>query len=117
MRRLSPRWGLALLVILFIAAGVVYSVTVPLFEAPDEIWHFSFIRVLAKERVLPVQPAEGKDMWLREAAQPPLYHLLAAVLASVLGVRGMRGPAKPLPKADAAILATLVEAAKKNGAA
>lgn len=43
--------------------------------------------------------------------------VLAAVLASVLGVRGMRGPAKPLPKADAAILATLVEAAKKNGSA
>lgn len=43
--------------------------------------------------------------------------VMAAVLASLLGVRGMRGPAKPLPKPDAAILATLVEAAKKNGTA
>ena len=60
------------LVLLFVALGLLYSLSVPLFEAPDEIWHFNFIRVLATERALPVQPAEGKDMWLREAAQPPL---------------------------------------------
>lgn len=68
----------------FGALGVVYSVVVPLFEAPDELWHFSFIRVLATERALPVQPTEGKDMWLREAGQPPLYYLLMAPLVGVM---------------------------------
>lgn len=40
--------------------------------------------------------------------------VLVAILGSVLGVRGLRGPAKPMPKADAALLATLVEAAKSK---
>ena len=91
MRRLSPRWGLAFLVALWIVLGLVYSVVVPLFEAPDEIWHFSFIQVLARQRTLPVQPAEGKDMWLREAGQPPLYHLLGALLVAPLDTADFPG--------------------------
>jgi 4-amino-4-deoxy-L-arabinose transferase-like glycosyltransferase len=72
---------LAVLVTLYVVLGAIYSLVVPLFEAPDEIWHFNFIRVVAKERTLPVQPREGKDMWLREVGQPPLYHLLGAAIA------------------------------------
>jgi 4-amino-4-deoxy-L-arabinose transferase-like glycosyltransferase len=71
-------WGLAVIVVIFCILGAIHSVVVPLFEAPDEIWHFSFVRVLAAQRSLPVQPAEVKDMWLRETGQPPLYYLLAA---------------------------------------
>ncbi|RLC97553.1 MAG: hypothetical protein DRI77_07045 [Chloroflexi bacterium] len=72
------RWVLVAIVASFCVLGVINSIVLPLFEAPDEIWHFSFIRVLAADRALPVQPAEGKDMWLREAGQPPLYYILAA---------------------------------------
>ncbi|MCP4538657.1 MAG: hypothetical protein GY832_16100 [Chloroflexi bacterium] len=72
------RYGLIVIVGLFCILGVVYSVVVPLFEAPDEIWHFSFVRVLATQRTLPIQPTEGKNVWLREAGQPPLYYLVAA---------------------------------------
>jgi len=71
-------WGLAAIVAAFCLLGAVHSVAIPLFEAPDELWHFSFVRILATERALPVQPTEGKDMWLREAGQPPLYYILAA---------------------------------------
>jgi hypothetical protein len=70
-------WIAAILAI-FGLLGVVYNIVIPLFEAPDELWHFSFVRILAEERALPVQPSEGKDMWLREAGQPPLYYILAA---------------------------------------
>jgi 4-amino-4-deoxy-L-arabinose transferase-like glycosyltransferase len=80
----KARWGLALILLAFCALGALYSVVVPLFEAPDEIWHFSFVRVLATQRALPVQPAEGKDMWLREAGQPPLYYFVAAPLVALL---------------------------------
>jgi hypothetical protein len=78
----SAQRGLVFIVISFCALGAIYSVVHPLFEPPDELWHFSFIRVLAAQRSLPVQPEEGKDMWLREAGQPPLYYLVFAPLVA-----------------------------------
>jgi len=78
------RWGLVAIVVIFCVLGAIHSVVIPLFEAPDEIWHFSFVRVLATRRSLPVQPTEGKDMWLREAGQPPLYYLVAAPIIAPL---------------------------------
>ena len=80
-----------LLVALYLLLGGMYSLAVPVFEAPDEIWHFSFVRVLATERALPVQPSEGKDMWLREAGQPPLYHILSALLIAPLDTSDFPG--------------------------
>ena len=80
----DPKGLIVVIVAVFCVLGVINSIAIPLFEAPDEIWHFSFIRVLAAERALPVQPAEGKDMWLREAGQPPLYYILAAPLVALL---------------------------------
>ena len=79
------RYRLAAIVVIFCILGVAHSVIVPLFEAPDEIWHFSFARVLATQRALPVQPTEGKNVWLREAGQPPLYYLIAAPFIAPLG--------------------------------
>jgi hypothetical protein len=75
------RGGLAAILAVFCLLGVAYSVSVPLFEAPDEIWHFSFVNFLATEHRLPIQPTEYKDVWLRESGQPPVYHALAAMLA------------------------------------
>ncbi len=75
--RRTRSW-IAVILAIFGLLGVVYNVTIPLFEAPDELWHFSFVRILAEEHALPKQPSEGKDMWLREAGQPPLYYSLAA---------------------------------------
>ena len=31
----------------FVALALVYSLTVPLFEGPDEIWHYAFANHLA----------------------------------------------------------------------
>jgi len=83
--------GLAIVVALFCFLGVIHSVVVPLFEAPDEVWHFSFVRVLATEWALPVQPTEGKDPWLREAGQPPLYYLVAAPPIALLDTSDFPG--------------------------
>lgn len=82
---------LAILLALFCILGVVHSAAVPLFEAPDELWHFSFIRILATERALPVQPTEGKNMWLRESGQPPLYYILAAPFVAPLDTSDFPG--------------------------
>jgi 4-amino-4-deoxy-L-arabinose transferase-like glycosyltransferase len=73
------RWALMILVLVFCLLGALHGVVVPLFEAPDEIWHFSFIEVMARERDLPVQPTDEKNMWLRESGQPPLYYILSAL--------------------------------------
>jgi len=84
MSGLPERTRLVLVTLAFCLLGVAYSVSLPLFEAPDEVWHVSFVRVLAEQRSLPVQPTEDKDIWLREAGQPPLYYLTAAPVAALL---------------------------------
>ncbi len=67
----------------FLVLGLIYSVTVPLFEPPDEIWHFAFADHLAKGGGLPVF-AEKKSAFLREGGQPPLYY--AAVALAILPI-------------------------------
>ncbi|MCA9934802.1 MAG: phospholipid carrier-dependent glycosyltransferase [Ardenticatenaceae bacterium] len=73
-----PLYGiLAAYVLLTLAYGVVN----PLFEAPDEHWHF-FTAVAIKENGrLPIASADTDDNLLKqEAAQPPLYYALGALL-------------------------------------
>ena len=77
-------WGLAAIVLCFCVLGVISSVVVPLFETPDEVWHFSFVQALATRKSLPVQSTERQDMWLRESGQPPLYYLIAALAVAPL---------------------------------
>ncbi len=78
------RYGLITIVVAFCILGAIRIVVVPIFEAPDAIWHFSFVQVLATQRALPVQPMEGKNVWLREAGQPPLYYIVAAPFVALL---------------------------------
>jgi len=62
----------------------MYSVVVPLYEAPDEPFHFEYIRHVVTERRLPVQ-RKGR---LGESHQPPLYYLLCAVVTAPVGFSG-----------------------------
>ena len=51
-----------------------YGVLNPLFEAPDEHWHFFTAESIAQTGRLPRVEAPP-DEWLgQEAAQPPLYY-------------------------------------------
>lgn len=73
------RWLIAWLVVGFVLLAGAYSVVNPLFEAPDEVWHYEYVRWLAEGRGLP-QPADvGSAPWKQEGSQPPLYYLLAAL--------------------------------------
>jgi len=69
---------IAIVLTLFVALGIVYSVTTPLFEAPDEQWHFAFVQHIATGRGLPVQAEPLTHLARQEGSQPPLYYLLAA---------------------------------------
>jgi hypothetical protein len=74
-----PRYALALLLVAFVCLATVYNVVNPVFEAPDEIQHFYYVRWLAEGHGLPVQGAEGEGHWAQEGGQPPLYYALGAL--------------------------------------
>ena len=71
---------LVFIVAIFIVLGAVYSITVPLWETPDEVHHFFFIKHLTEGKGLPVQRLETRGLWEQEGSQPPLYYALGAAL-------------------------------------
>ncbi|MDO8671554.1 MAG: glycosyltransferase family 39 protein [Dehalococcoidia bacterium] len=77
------RWHRLLLsgiVIAYIVLGVTYSFVNPLFESPDENWHFAFVKYVVDHRQLPIQPPEKyRHDVAQEASQPPLYYLVGAM--------------------------------------
>jgi len=62
----------------FVALATLYSVTTPLFESPDEIWHYPVIQHIATGHGLPIQEPGTGQLWQQEGSQPPLYYLLGA---------------------------------------
>jgi hypothetical protein len=80
----ANRWGLLIIVGLFAVLAVTDSLVTPLFEGPDEVWHYAFADYLAQGKGLPVLRASGQDIRLRNAAHTPFYHfLIAAVIAPI----------------------------------
>jgi len=76
---LSQHRAFAIVLAAFIALSIAYSITTPLFEAPDEQWHFAFVQYIAQGHGLPVQkPGQADHLARQEASQPPLYYLVAA---------------------------------------
>lgn len=76
-----PRRALASILILFVCLATLYSVVNPLFEAPDELWHYGVVQHLRTGQGLPVL-VTGQSLAppAQEAVQPPLYYALAAAL-------------------------------------
>jgi Dolichyl-phosphate-mannose-protein mannosyltransferase len=71
----------AALVVGHIILAASYSVVNPIWEAPDEVGHFSFIQHLIGERKLPVLQSGV----MGEAHQPPLYYLITAGASALAG--------------------------------
>ncbi|MHB0859242.1 MAG: glycosyltransferase family 39 protein, partial [Anaerolineae bacterium] len=69
----------AMIMALFLALGVVYSVVTPVFEASDELHHYPVVKHLADGRGLPVQRPGEDSLWRQEGSQPPLYYAVAAL--------------------------------------
>lgn len=77
------RWPIAVLLTVYLTLASLYNVATPIFEAPDEFWHFRFANQLARGEGLPVlqqDPAENTAG--QEGGQPPLYYALGALLTS-----------------------------------
>lgn len=77
--RLIPRW-LALVLAVYAVVAVIYSVATPIFEPPDEVFHFPVIDHIAATGTLPVQDPDEETLWHQEGSQPPLYYALSAAL-------------------------------------
>lgn len=70
-----------LLVILlaFTILTLLHNLFTPVFEAPDEVWHYAHVRWLSEGHGLPPLMDDRSGAY-QEAAQPPLYYLVAALL-------------------------------------
>jgi hypothetical protein len=74
------RWHRAALVVVFVVFCAINNLTLPIFEAPDEVAHYKFAAFLMRERRLPdLRTPEAPS---HEAAQPPLYYALTALVIS-----------------------------------
>ncbi|MBN1874245.1 MAG: hypothetical protein JXA33_08435, partial [Anaerolineae bacterium] len=72
---------LAILLTLFTILTLAYSLTTPLFEAPDEVWHYAYTRWLAEGHRLPAMDSDESGA-SQEVAQPPLYYAIAALFSA-----------------------------------
>lgn len=75
---MTRRIALAVIAALYVALAAVYAWTTPLFEAPDETWHFWYVKHLADGGGLAVGDPDVRAPWRQEGTQPPLYYLMAA---------------------------------------
>ena len=78
--------GIAAILVVYLVLAVFYSVVTPVFEAPDELWHYMVIHDIADHRSLPIQKTPPESVLGRqEASQPPLYYLIGALFLQITG--------------------------------
>lgn len=82
------RWSLGLILLGYLAITLAYGAVNPLFEAPDEQWHFFTADYIASNARLPVVGPDTQQWLGQEAAQPPLYYLLGAQLIKPIDTAG-----------------------------
>lgn len=73
-------WTVRLFVALFIGLSIQFAFATPIFEAPDEPQHFSFVSRIANRWRLPNQMAAGNGGAEQEGSQPPLFYVTAAIV-------------------------------------
>lgn len=94
---MRPHRAFALVLAAYFILTIAYGIMNPLFEAPDEHWHFFTAQYIATHAQLPFV-AEDYDEWLsQEAAQPPLYYVLGALLIAPIDTSQARQQVWPNP--------------------
>ncbi len=69
------------LIAAFVLLVLLHGWATPLFEAPDEVWHYAYVRWLVETRELPPMDSDVSGAG-QEVAQPPLYYGVAALLSA-----------------------------------
>ena len=86
-----------------------YSIVIPPFEAPDEIWHFAFVQHLVTQRTLPVAEPNTQALWRQQGTQAPGYYAGAALLTALIDqsdfpdIFARANPHRAIGEPDAAI--------------
>jgi 4-amino-4-deoxy-L-arabinose transferase-like glycosyltransferase len=81
---------LCILIIIYLATASFYAINTPLYEVSDELWHYPLVEHLANNGLsLPPQDLDDTGPWLQQGNQPPLYHLIAAILTAWIDTRDM----------------------------
>ncbi len=80
-------FALALLLLLYLAVALAHAVLAPLTTGPDELAHYEYIRFIADHGRLPLNSQERQQASYK-SDQPPLYHLLAALPATLVDPTG-----------------------------
>lgn len=71
---------LLLILLAYLGITVGYNIAVPLFEAPDEHWHYFTVQYIQENGRLPIATTPHDPWTAQEAAQPPLYYAIGALL-------------------------------------
>jgi len=82
MSERTARWGLRVILALFVGLGAAYAVTTPTLEAPDEIYHYDYIRALVNTGRPPVLEEGGGRGFGHHA---PLYYTYGALVSFWVG--------------------------------
>ncbi len=102
--------AVGLILALYLLVTITYGLINPLFEAPDEVWHYFTAQYIAENGRLPLITAEP-DPWLsQEAAQPPLYYIVSAALIAPIDTTAARQEVRSNPLAypgDASLQANI----------
>ncbi|WP_374686942.1 phospholipid carrier-dependent glycosyltransferase [Promineifilum sp.] len=85
----SGYFPLTLVLGIYLILAVGYGVVVPLFETPDEHLHYFTAEYMAREGRLPSALTPGPMG--QEAAQPPLYYALGALIVRAVGDSSAEG--------------------------
>ncbi len=80
--RFSPNVLLILILSVYGVMGIWFSIVVPPFETPDEIYHYAFARYVAAGNGLPVQGESSTGPWEQEGSQAPLYYIITGALTA-----------------------------------
>ncbi len=95
--------GLLALLAVFTCLATTYSIVTPLYEAPDEAYHYPFVKHLADGHSLPVQDPAHPGPWRQEGSQPPLYYALAALVTRWVPTGDLPAVLQVNPHADIGI--------------
>lgn len=77
-------WALLVVLALYLALGLAYGETTPMFEGTDEQAHFTFVHYLSQKHELPLL---AKNRPHAEARHPPLYYVMGTVLTYGIDVK------------------------------
>lgn len=82
-----PRFGLVILLLLYLGCAFALSMTIPLSKAPDEYVHLLYSRFIVENGRLPITPEERQTAGYK-ADQPPLYYGLVALTTGWIETAG-----------------------------